>query len=90
MASWKLLSEAKVTEELFILKYITDAILVGIALFLTQLAKSKLKVSDLRASYPSYSISKNKIELSPSVDMKKLLSEVAEYYNMFDVNTIDR
>ena len=63
--------------------------LVGIALFLTQLAKSKLKVSDLRASYPSYSISKNKIELSPSVDMKKLLSEVAEYYNMFDVNTID-
>jgi phosphomannomutase len=63
--------------------------LVGIALFLTQLAKSKLKVSDLRASYPSYSISKNKIELSPTVDMEKLLSEVAEYYNMFDVNTID-
>ncbi len=63
--------------------------LVGIALFLTQLAKSKLKVSDLRASYPSYSISKNKIELLPSVDMEKLLSEVAEYYNMFDVNTID-
>lgn len=63
--------------------------LVGIALFLTQLAKSKLKVSDLRASYPSYSISKNKIELSPSVDMEKLLIEVAEYYKMFDVNTID-
>lgn len=63
--------------------------LVGIALFLTQLAKSKRKVSDLRASYPSYSISKNKIELSPAVDMEKLLSEVAEYYKKFDVNTID-
>jgi phosphomannomutase len=63
--------------------------LVGIALFLTQLAKSKLKVSELRDSFPPYSISKNKIELSPTVDMEKLLSEVAEYYNKFEVNTID-
>ena len=63
--------------------------LVGIALFLTQLAKSKCKVSELRNSYPTYSISKNKIELSPAVDMESLLSEVAEYYKKFDVNTIE-
>lgn len=63
--------------------------LVGIALFLTHLAKSKQKVSELRAVYPSYCMTKHKIELSPAVNMNGLLNEVAAAFAGFEVNTID-
>jgi len=50
--------------------------LVGIALFLTHLAKSGLKCSELRATYPDYFISKNKIELTPDTDVDKILNKI--------------
>jgi len=50
--------------------------LIGIALFLTHLAKSGLKCSELRATYPDYFISKNKIELTPDTDVDKILNEI--------------
>lgn len=52
------------------LHYGRDA-LVGVVLFLTLLAKSGLKASQLRATYPAYHISKNKIELTPDIDSKQ-------------------
>lgn len=64
--------------------------LVGIALFLSHLAKSDVNsVSELRASYPSYFISKNKIELTPQIDVDAILVAVADKYKNEDVNTID-
>jgi len=63
--------------------------LVGIALFLTQLAASKLTVSALRATYPDYHISKNKVELSPSIDVDSILKQVAINFKDQEVNTID-
>ena len=63
--------------------------LIGIALFLTHLAKSKKKASQLRASYPAYFISKNKIELTPQIDVDKVLEEVRALYKMEEINTID-
>ncbi len=63
--------------------------LVGIALFLTQLAESKLTVSQLRATYPDYYISKNKVELSPSIDVDNILKQVAINFKDQEVNTID-
>ena len=63
--------------------------LVGIALFLTQLAESKLSVSALRATYPDYHISKNKVELSPSIDVDNILKQVAINFKDQEVNTID-
>ncbi len=63
--------------------------LIGIALFLTNLAKSKKKASELKASYPSYFISKNKIELTPQIDVDKVLEEVKARYQMEQINTID-
>lgn len=70
------------------LHYGRDA-LVGIALFLTHLAKSNCKVSELRDSYPAYTISKNKIELTPEIDVDKVLNEVHLRYVKEDINTID-
>jgi phosphomannomutase len=70
------------------LHYGRDA-LVGIALFLTHLAKSGLTMSRLRNSYPSYFISKNKIELTPSIDTDKVLTQVELRYAKQPVNTID-
>ena len=70
------------------LHYGRDA-LVGIALFLTHLAKSKMSVSRLRASYPNYTISKNKIELTPEIDVDNILKVIAEKYSKEDVSTID-
>ena len=70
------------------LHYGRDA-LVGIALFLTHLAKFGQPVSRLRASYPNYYISKNKIDLSPEIDVDKVLSTIAEKYKNQPVNTID-
>jgi phosphomannomutase len=63
--------------------------LTGIALFLTHLAKSNVSVSRLRASYPEYVISKNKIELTPEINVDKVLEAVKTKYRNQPVNTID-
>lgn len=63
--------------------------LVGIALFLTHLAKSKTTVSALRKTYPEYYISKNKIELTPSIDVDKVLATIKASYQQYEVNDID-
>lgn len=63
--------------------------LVGIALFLTQLAKSKLTVSALRDTYPSYFISKNKIELTPDINVDAILLDMEKKYARFNPLCID-
>jgi len=63
--------------------------LVGIALFLTSMAKSGKKASELRASYPNYIISKNKIELTPEIDVDMILKEVHKKYASNPVSTVD-
>jgi len=63
--------------------------LVGIALFLTHLATSKQSVSILRASYPAYYISKNKITLTPEMNIDSLLVEVEKRYENQPHSTID-
>lgn len=70
------------------LHYGRDA-LVGIALFLTHMAKSGLKCSKLRNSYPSYFISKNKIELSTGIDVDKILAKIKEKYKRNPINVVD-
>jgi phosphomannomutase len=70
------------------LHYGRDA-LVGIALFLTHLAKFGQSISRLRSSYPSYFISKNKITLTPEMDIDKLLLEVEKKYINQPHSTID-
>lgn len=70
------------------LHYGRDAI-VGTALFLTNLAYRKLKVSELRATYPEYIIAKNKIELSDSALIDSILEEVKKVFASEDVNTAD-
>ncbi len=63
--------------------------LVGVALFLTHLAEKKCTVSELRASYPSYFMSKNKITLTPSLDVDGILSAMADKYKHEEVTTTD-
>jgi phosphomannomutase len=63
--------------------------LIGIALFLSHLAKSKMKASELRASYPAYFISKNKIELTPQINVDQVLEAVREKFISEKINTID-
>jgi len=63
--------------------------LVGIALFLSDLAIKKCKVSELRDSYPSYVISKNKIELTPAVNVDLILEKMAQKYSNEEISTID-
>ena len=70
------------------LHYGRDA-LVGIALFLTFLAKSGKKCSELRSTYPEYHISKNKITLSPEMDVDNILLKIKELYKEYGPNTID-
>jgi phosphomannomutase len=70
------------------LHYGRDA-LVGIALFLSHLAKFQGSTKMLRASYPSYYISKNKIELTPEIDVDKILWEIQLRYRHQPLNTID-
>jgi phosphomannomutase len=70
------------------LHYGRDA-LVGIALFLTHLAKFGKSCSMLRATYPNYFISKNKIELTPEIDVDRILVSIKEKYSKQPVNTID-
>jgi len=61
------------------LHYGRDA-LVGVALFLTLLAKKGCKVSELRKTYPEYIISKNRIDLTPDIDVDALLARLAKKY----------
>ncbi len=63
--------------------------LVGIALFLSHFAHKKLKASELRDSYPKYTISKNKIQLTPEIDVDAVLSTMAERYKNEEVDTTD-
>ncbi len=70
------------------LHYGRDA-LVGIALFLTHLASKKMKMTELKASYPNYFISKNKIELTPETDVDRILDLLTVKYEKEEINTID-
>ena len=70
------------------LHYGRDA-LVGVALFLTQLAESKISVRKLRDSYPNYFISKNKIELTPEIDVDAILSTLEQRFKNEQITTID-
>jgi len=63
--------------------------LVGIALFLTHLAKSNKSCLELRKSYPDYFISKNKIQLSPEMNVDEILNKIKEEYKNQPINTID-
>ncbi|MBO5001444.1 MAG: phosphoglucosamine mutase [Prevotella sp.] len=63
--------------------------LVGIALFLSSLAHKGCKVSELRASFPEYFIAKNRIDLTPSTDVKAILNKVKELYKDEQINDID-
>ena len=73
------------------LHYGRDSI-VGIALFLTYLAKCRMKVSELKASYPQYYMSKNKIQLTPEINVDAVLQKVYQLYSVREdvsVSTID-
>ena len=70
------------------LHYGRDA-LVGIALFLTQLAEKKISVKMLRDSYPKYFISKNKLELTPTINIDLILSTLIKKYKNENITTID-
>ena len=63
--------------------------LVGVALFLTHLAEKKIKISELRASYPKYYMSKNKIELTPTIDVDAILVGMIDKYKSEKITTID-
>ncbi|MEI6316282.1 MAG: phosphoglucosamine mutase [bacterium] len=70
------------------LHYGRDA-LVGIALFLTHLARFDSLVSQLRKTYPNYCMSKNKITLTKDIDVKKIFEKISKKYEKFPINTID-
>ena len=70
------------------LHYGRDA-LVGVALFLTYFAGLNMTMSELRKSYPAYFASKNKIELTPEIDVDKILSTIKSRYSNERVNDID-
>ena len=70
------------------LHYGRDA-LVGVALFLTYLAEQGCSMTELRKRYPAYFASKNKIELTPAIDVDKVLATVKERYSHERVNDID-
>lgn len=70
------------------LHYGRDA-LVGVALFLTHLAASGKTMSELKATYPAYFASKNKIQLTPAIDVDKLLLEMKNRYSSEKVTDID-
>lgn len=63
--------------------------LVGIALFLSHLAHKKMKVSELRATYPSYFISKQKVQLTPEIDVDAILAKVKERFAGQEITDID-
>ncbi|MEM7186328.1 MAG: phosphoglucosamine mutase [Bacteroidota bacterium] len=63
--------------------------LVGIALFLSHLAEKNMSVSALRATYPAYYFSKNKIQLTPQLDVDALLAAMEARYASEEINTVD-
>jgi phosphomannomutase len=63
--------------------------LVGVALFLTHLASLDMTVAELRASYPQYYMSKNKIELTPQIDVDAILVAMTDKYKSENISTID-
>lgn len=63
--------------------------LVGVALFLSLLAKSGKKVSELKKTYPAYAIAKNKIELTPSIDVDAILEAVKVKFSNETITDID-
>ncbi|MEJ7645931.1 MAG: phosphoglucosamine mutase [Chryseolinea sp.] len=63
--------------------------LVGIALFLSHLAKSGMQASRLRAKFPNYIISKNKIELTPGINVDNVLEQIKKKYKKQPINTAD-
>ena len=70
------------------LHYGRDA-LVGIALFLTHLSKQGVRCSELRKRYPDYYLSKNKVQISPDVDLDKLLNKIKNSFPGLPVTDID-
>lgn len=70
------------------LHYGRDA-LIGIALFLTQLAQSGKTTAELRKTFPDYFMSKNKIDLPQGTDVKAVLAKVKDQYTSYQVNTVD-
>ena len=70
------------------LHYGRDA-LVGVALFLTYLANQEKTVAELRAGYPQYFMSKNKIELTPQIDVDAILKAMTEKYKNENISTVD-
>jgi len=70
------------------LHYGRDA-LVGIALFLSFMAKCKLKCSEIKTHYPNYEIIKNKIELTPNIHIQELLEKITKHFQSYNPNTID-
>lgn len=63
--------------------------LIGIALFLTHLANYGKSIKSLRNTYPSYFISKNKIELSDNIDLKSIFAKIQDKYKNHPINTED-
>lgn len=63
--------------------------LVGIALFLSHLAKKNMRVSELRSTYPTYYISKQKVQLTPDINVDAILSKVKEQFAAYDITDID-
>ena len=70
------------------LHYGRDA-LIGIALFLTHLAKTKMTCSALRASYPAYFMSKKKIDLDGSVSLDKIFTALEAKFSSYSINKVD-
>lgn len=70
------------------LHYGRDA-LIGIALFLTHLAKEKKSIKQLRNTYPDYFMSKNKIELTPGVNLSSIFEQIKKKYKKNPINTDD-
>ena len=63
--------------------------LVGVALFLTHLAKENKKISELRETYPAYFMGKKKIELTPEIDVDSILETIKNQYQNEEISTID-
>ncbi|MDR2651790.1 MAG: phosphoglucosamine mutase, partial [Prevotellaceae bacterium] len=63
--------------------------LIGIALFLTYLANKKIKASELRSTYPDYFMSKNKIELTPNINIGEIFEKIKQKYSSQRITDID-
>jgi phosphomannomutase len=70
------------------LHYGRDA-LVGVALFLSHLAQKRVKCSELRALYPDYFVSKNKVTLTPETDIDQILRKIKDKYSSYRISDID-